>query len=250
MHVLITRPHDDAVVLQDKLRALNITSTLAPTLTLTFEDLSNLNFDSAQAIVVTSRNGLRSIEHSGLVENLRSKPVYTVGSATADYANAAGFGDVRTGPGTAKGLCQQIAKECDPEQGTIVHVAGAHLAFDLKAALGRLGFSVREITAYHARLASSLPEPAVAALKTNKVNSVILMSARSAQSFADLVKQHKLTQVTSQLHYFCLSSAVKDSLSQALPDIDQNCLLVADHPNTEELLALITRFAANYRHSD
>ncbi len=247
MHVLITRPHDDGVALQAKLRALDILSTLAPTQALQFEKLSSLDLDNVQACVVTSRNGLKSVAHNALVERLSSKALYTVGSATADYAKTLGLTSVRIGPGTAKGLAEQIIKECDPKKGSILYIAGAHLAFDLKTALEVAGFTVREETAYRAEPVSCFPEPAIHALRDNKINAVILMSARSAASFAALVKHHNLTKATSRLHYFCLSSSVKDSLVSALPDVRQDCLLVAHRPNTEELLALITRFAANYR---
>ncbi len=247
MHVLITRPYDDGVALQARLNTVDIQSTLAPSLTLEFEDLSDLDADDVQALVVTSRNGLRSLEHNRLIEKLSSKVLFTVGSATADYATALGFTSVRSGPGTAKGLGEQIVKACNPDKGTILHVAGAHLAFDLKAALEAGRFTVREKTAYRALRARCFPEPAITALNEKKVNGVILMSARSAGSFAQLVKQHNLTQITSRLHYFCLSSSVKDSLVAALPDVQETCLLVAHRPNTEELLALIARFAANYR---
>jgi len=247
MHVLITRPHDDGVALQAKLHALNIQSTLAPTLTLQFEDLSHLDLTNVQACVATSRNGLKSVEHNALVDKMASRTLYTVGPATADYAKSLGLANVRTGPGTAKGLANQIVKECDPKRGTILHIAGAHLAFDLKAALEACDFNVREETAYRAEPTKRFPEPALQALSANNVNAVILMSARSATCFASLIAHHNLVEVTSRLQYFCLSASVKDSLLSALPDVHQDGLLVAHRPNTEELLALVTRFAANCR---
>ena len=115
----------------------------------------------------------------------------------------------------------------------------------LKPHLEAADFKVREETAYRAEPAQRFPDQAVQALCDNNVNAVILMSARSAMSFANLVTHHNLIEVTSRLHYFCLSDSVKESLRSALPDVHQDGLLVAHRPNTEELLALITRFAAN-----
>lgn len=246
MHVLITRPYDDGVALKTQLESRNIASTLAPTLTLSFETLADLDLAGVRAIVVTSRNGLRSLEHNRLIDHLSGHRLYTVGSATADYAHALGFRSVRIGPGTAEGLSKQIVEECDPANGAIIHIAGAHLAFDLKQSLEASGFEVREMTAYRAEPVQRFPESALSALNAKTVNAVILMSARSATAYATLVEHHALAQTISGLHYFCLSSSVQDALVRALPDIKEHCLSVADRPNTEELLALVTRFAAHY----
>ena len=246
MHLLITRPEDDARSLQTKLNALGIESSIAPALEISFEDLGADTFDSLQAIAITSQNALKSLIHNQLVESLQTHAVYTVGPATAELAKSLGFTSVTTGPGTARALAALLISECKPDKGAILHLAGAHLAFDLKAALEAEQFTVRDVVTYSAAPARTLPDAVITALSGKRVNGVILMSARSATSFADQIKRHNLAENATELCYFCLSPAVRDSLLAALPAVQAQSVRVPDRPNTEELLALITRFAANY----
>lgn len=245
MHLLITRPRDDAKAMQAKLAGHNIKTTLAPVLDLSFADLSRLDVASDQAVVVTSRNGLKSIVRNHAEAKLSRSRVYTVGEATAAYARSIGLKNLRIGPGTAEGLCGQIKSECDPARGPIHHLAGAHLAYDLKSDLETAGFNVRTTVVYTAKPAEQFSQEVIHAIRSDNVNGVVLMSARSAHIFATLCQQHDLVKDVSEFVFFCLSAAVKDRLIASLPGVQDRSVHVSERPDTEELLALITRFAAN-----
>ena len=246
MHILITRPHDEAVATKTRLEALGLQTTLAPVLEITFEDITKIDTNDLQAIAVTSRNGIKSLHHNQTITDYNHLTCYAVGHATADLARSLGFRTVRQGPGTAKALAEMMVQELDPSAGGIAHFAGNHVAFDLNAAVREQGFKERRVLAYRATPARTLPDTAIAALKSGTVNGVILMSPRSAATFASLIEQHNLAATMNGLHFFCLSSSVKDALQTALEKQGDQCFSIPEHPNTEELLALITRFAANY----
>ncbi|MCH9765122.1 MAG: uroporphyrinogen-III synthase [Alphaproteobacteria bacterium] len=245
MHLLITRPNDDSQTMQASLEKIGVESTIAPVLTITFEALSDCDLAGVQSIIVTSQNSVKSLQHNHLVAKLNALPLYAVGPATARIAERVGFNNVKQGPGSAKALADVLTKDCDPTNGALIHFAGAHLAFDLKGVMEAQGYKIREVLTYRAVLAKQFPPPATAALNAGKVNGVILMSARSARAFTDLMRHHNLTSTAGQMHYFCLSPSVKDALLNTLAEPPAHPVLIPTQPNTEELLALIARFAAN-----
>lgn len=247
MHLLITRPKSDGKTLQAQLNALGIATTLAPTLDVVFEDLGDLNLEGVQAIVITSRNALKSLAHNSLISDLASLPIYTVGEATAEFAKSLGLTRVIAGPGTAKALADDLIARLERNGGPIHHLRGANVAFDLKSALKPHGFQFFETIVYRAEPVSQLTEAGQSALRDSSVNGVILMSVRSARAFVGLVKHHGFTDNAQHLNYFCLSPAIHDYLQTSFPNLPSRSIFVSDRPNTEELLALIGRFAANYR---
>ena len=67
--------------------------------------------------------------------------------------------------------------------------------FDLKAALARQGFTVRQPVLYRALAASELPPEALSLLKAGKLDGAILMSPRTARIFSGLLhRQDAVTQ--------------------------------------------------------
>ena len=161
-------------------------------------------------------------------------PLYAVGEATAEAAWDLGFAEVTAGPGTAAGLARLIAREVAPERGPLVHLAGETLAFDLEAALGAHGFTVRKAVLYRAVPAKALPPEAVALIASGRPKGVVLMSPRTAQTFAALIAKHGLVTQAKSLVCYCLSEAVAEAVAPLGCEIR-----VAARPREEDILALL-----------
>jgi uroporphyrinogen-III synthase len=161
-------------------------------------------------------------------------PLYAVGEATAEAAWELGFAEVATGPGTAKELAALIVRDVAPEWGPLVHLAGETLAFDLEAALGAHGFTVRKAVLYRAVPAKALPPEAVALIASARPKGVVLMSPRTAQTFAALIAKHGLVTQAESLVCYCLSEAVAEAVAPLGCEIR-----VAARPREEDILALL-----------
>ena len=240
MRILVTRPEPDASRQADKLGARGHTAVLAPLLAIQPVADVPLQLEGAQALLVTSRNALHALAaHRELAEAL-TLPLFAVGEATARAAQGLGSADVTAGPGTGAALAKLVSEELQPEQGPLVHLAGETLAFDLKAALAREGFVVRQPVLYRAVPAAKLPAEALSLLKEGKLDGAILMSPRTAGIFADLVlRQDAVTQASSVVCY-CLSEAVAESLTPF-----GFAVRVAARPREEDVLALLDSEAAS-----
>jgi uroporphyrinogen-III synthase len=240
MRLLVTRPEPDATRQAELLGACGHEPVLAPLLAI--EPTSDVRLDvyGAQALIVTSRNSLRALaSHPDLVKALLL-PLYAVGEATARAAVELGFKTVTTGPGTAETLARLISAALRPNAGALVHLSGETVAFDLKSALEAQGFSLRQPTLYRAVAATKLPDDALALLNVGKLDGVILMSPRTAATFAALVVRHGAVTQASRLDCYCLSPGV----AQAVEPLKAK-VIVAARPREEELLALISPEAAS-----
>ncbi|MET0841210.1 MAG: uroporphyrinogen-III synthase, partial [Methyloceanibacter sp.] len=182
----------------------------------------------------TSRNALGALAAHPDRATALKLPLYAVGEATAEAASELGFAEVVAGPGTAAALARLIAREVAPERGPLVHLAGETLAFDLAAALGAHGFTVRKAVLYRAVPAEALPPEAVALIASGRPKGVVLMSPRTAQTFAALIAKHGLVTQAKSLVCYCLSETVADAVAPLGCEIR-----VAARPREEDILALL-----------
>lgn len=240
MHILVTRPLPDAWEMQAVLERQGHTVTLAPLMDIASEDLQLADFDGASGLIATSQNGLRSLQLSGLVDQVKRLQVYCVGEATAKLATELKLPNITAGRGSAADLLPVIVERHKERKGPLVHLAGDHLAFDLKGELEKQGIAVREVRAYRSLAAERLPAEAIAALKGNRINAVVLMSARTAAIWTTLAAKHGLQGELNKLVHLCLSQAVADRLQLAPPARVE----VAAEPRSEEIYGLVKGLAA------
>jgi uroporphyrinogen-III synthase len=240
MRVLVTRPEPDATRQAERLAARGHEPVLAPLLAIESATGVPLELDGAQALIVTSRNAFRALaSHRDLAASMRL-PLFAVGEATANAATDLGFTKVTSGPGTGEGLARLIADALSPNTGALVHLAGETVAFDLKSALQAKGFTLRQPVLYRAVAATRLPPGALALLNAGKLDSVILMSPRTAAIFAALVVRHGALTQASRVDCYCLSAAV----AHAVEPLKARAI-VAVRPYEDDILALLDSEAAS-----
>lgn len=240
MRLLVTRPEPDASRDAAALAARGHEAVIAPLLVIEFAEDAPLDFAGVQALIVTSRNALRAIASRRELAEARKLPLFAVGEATARAAHDVGFADVTTGPGTAEELAELIAATLEPKHGPLLHLAGETLAFDLKSPLEAKGFNLRQPVLYRARPAEQLPAQALGLLKSGKLDGAILLSPRTARTFALLIDKHGVVTQGRRLVCYCLSQAVAEVLSVLGFEVR-----VAARPREEEVLALVDSEAAS-----
>jgi uroporphyrinogen-III synthase len=240
MRLLVTRPEPDALKLRAALEDMGHEATVEPLLSVTFADLSGLNLDGVQALIATSRNGVRALRSTPLLASARAMPLFAVGKATAQEARALGFGMVVTGAGTAHELVTHIVSVIDPAAGLLLHLAGDRLAVDLRAELEPHGFRVLQPVVYRTAAATALSADTVEQLAEGEIDGVILMSPRTAEVYARLIRAHGLAAAVRDLAHFCLSAAI----ARRLAALGALRVEIAESPRLEELLALIDATAA------
>ena len=239
MRLLVTRPEPDAGHQAETLKARGHHPVLAPLLTIAFDRAAPLELDGAQALLATSANALRALALHPARDEACKLPLLAVGDATASEAQALGFADVTIGEGTGAKLAELVVNDFEPKGGALVHLSGEAIAFDLKAALEAHGFTVRRVVLYRAVPSRALPAQVLSLLKAGQLDGVILMSPRTAATFARLLAQEGVTQ-SKRLVCYCLSEAVAEAVAPLGCDIR-----VAAQPREEDVLALLDSEAAS-----
>jgi uroporphyrinogen-III synthase len=168
-------------------------------------------------------------------------PLFAVGPATAALGRALGFPNVIEGPGTGRELAGVIADQIDASAGSLLHLAGETLAFDLEGALATQGVKVRTETVYRTEPASAFAPGIGDSFREGSFDGVVLMSPRTAKVYATLVGDAGLGTAARRMVHFCLSDAV----GRELTSLGAIRVAVARSPNSQEMLALIAHDASD-----
>ncbi len=213
MRILLTRPHDDAAPLTEKLQSRGHDVISEPMLEIRFAVDAAVDLSGVQAILFTSANGVRAF---ATAEPRRDLPVYAVGDATAAAALAAGFARVESAGGNVDDLARLVRERLKPQDGILFHAAARDLAGDLAGALTGAGFELRRAVLYTAEPVTALSPATAAALKAHQVDLVLFFSARTAETFARLVERAGLASALSKCVALGLSPAALEPV-KALP---------------------------------
>ncbi len=237
--ILVTRPQPEADRLCVKLQTQGLKAVASPLISIEYPACPSLEYHNIQALIATSKNGLRALSRSQYKRFFLNNPLFTVGQGTALFAKTQGFSQIYEGKGTASDLPELIRENCATTEGSLFHLAGSHLSWDLKGALEQAGFDVIAPIIYHARAEEKFSGKVLSQLAMGQVSSVILMSPRIAKIFISLITQGNLACIIESLHFYCLSEKVSEVLTRHYPDISLK-ISTAKTPTQDELLSLIS----------
>lgn len=234
MRVLVTRPREDAAGLVAALEARGHQVMLEPLLTIALRDSVDWpeGHDRAQALLVTSANGLRAF---AALDARRGLPVYAVGDASAAAARDLDFTQVVSAAGNVDALAALVKQALDPAAGPLLHPAAGKLAGDLQGALSAAGFTVLRAVLYDAVPAAALSDGCRRALTDELIDAVTFFSPRTAAAFVSLVQAAGLAGACGKVAAVCLSPAVADTLSV----LEWRQISVAGEPDQTALLAAL-----------
>ena len=230
---LITRPREDSAALAESVKRRGIEPVSAPMMTVAYvpteiEDA----FEACQAVLFTSRNGVRALCR---LTPRRDRKAYAVGDGTADAARENGFASVRSAGGDSRDLARLVVDTLEPENGPLLHAAGATAAGDLSGALEKAGFRTIRRGTYEAEPVAELPPAVLAALRNGELDCVLFFSPRTARIFLDLVAAAGIGSSLNGLVAFCLSNAVAKELDPAA----WRKIRVAPAPTSEAMVKML-----------
>ncbi len=234
MRLLVTRPESETGALAEELRNLGHEPVLQPLLQYHGLEFDPAPIETAQALILTSGNGLRALRERIDLSGFSNTPVFCVGNETARRAREAGLQAVAATAQTAEELAAKIVQTVKKNE-RLVHVTGEHQAFDLAEALVREGLSICTLRVYDMKARSEFESPVVDEIKAGRIGGVILMSPRTAEVFVSLCRKHLLLDCANALRYFCLAGSV----ARKLKPLEPAQVYVAVEPNRPALLALV-----------
>lgn len=240
MHILVTRPETEAARTTRQLEAMGHRVTIAPLLDIVTET-PPLDTGGVHALVLTSRNAVHALSQHPQKQSLTALPVFAVGRSTAAAARAAGFTVTIEGDAGGPELAALISAHCDPQAGTLLHISGESIAFDLEEALAPAGFTIRRTIVYRSTPATQLPDTVGVGLQKDDFDAVLLMSPRTAHAWSALTAAAGLGAHAQRLVHICLSTGV----AAALQPLDPVRIEIAVKPNEEQMLALVASLSSS-----
>lgn len=256
MRYLITRPNPDATIMANRLRVRGHEVVVSPLVKIRYEEGFLPDPGMLDGIIVTSRNALHGLERrdryaqqmagpssfSGgakhRLHHFTNLPIYTVGEATAELARKLGFRAVYQGRGRARDLVSLINSRLgNKPNATLYHPCGRHKAYNLAERLADHGIAVIEAVVYETLEAGGFSQAAETGLTNGKLDAVILMSPRTAEIFACLLRQKGLEKNVDHLYCLCLS----DKVAEAVKDIAFYDRLIAQDPNLDGMYRLVSQ---------
>lgn len=237
MHLLITRPEEDARATAERLEALGHTVTLAPMLEIVPEPDAPIDPAGVQAIAATSPRAMAALAARTDFPALAGIPLFAVGDRTAQAARDAGFRAVESAAGAVEDLAGLMARRLDPASGAVVYACGRDRRGDLKGRLAAAGFHVRTAEVYRADIAAFLAGEAHEALAAGQIDAVFVYSQRTAAAFLDAVTKAGLRDALQRLTVFAISQAAAAPLCEA----GVKRIEIAARPDEAALLDCVAR---------
>jgi uroporphyrinogen-III synthase len=231
MRILLTRPEADSTSIAKTLAEVGIESIVEPMLVIEM-DSQPLDVSRFQAILATSRNGVRSLAE---VTETRHILILAVGMATAETATALGFTRVRNARGDADALVSFATSVLEPSDGPVLFVRGRDSTGDVRSQIEKEGFEIEEAVTYAAFAVPSFTPEAVAALGNGDLDAVALFSTRTAEIFEKLIRMAGLSDKLRELEVYCLS----DRIARAIEGLDWRRVVVSPRPDVEALFAML-----------
>jgi uroporphyrinogen-III synthase len=218
--VWVTRSRPSADATAARLIANGYAPVVAPVLEAQALGAERPDFAGVDALAFTS--GVAVAAFAALTPR-RDLPVFAVGDATAERAQAAGFIDVQSAAGDAQALAAAIAAA--PRRPRLVlHPAALEPAADLVALLGALGVNARGLPVYRTVPTGLTQAP-------DNVDALLIHSPKAARLIAGLVGR----ETASKLSAYAISPAAAAPLRQA----GFARLIAAARPDEASLLKLL-----------
>jgi uroporphyrinogen-III synthase len=236
MKVLVTRPEPDNQRTAEALKARGHQPLLIRLIDI-LPLAASLPAIKADCLVATSAHAFAHLPGT-MAKNARKLPVWTVGERTAAAARAAGFRNIRIGPGDAAGLAEAMVAAL-PLGTSIAYLAGQPRKSFLEERLKAAGFHLQTVPLYKAVPLTMPPPELIAALQGPDL-AVLHFSRASAEAFAQLCSGETLKNAAQQALHVCLSADVAEGLAQVAPFRNR----IAQNPHEASLLnALDDTFA-------
>lgn len=236
--VLVTRPEPGASRTAAALDAAGIEAIICPftqTVDLPVSGAAIADAARADAVAVTSAKALTHAP-SALIDALRAKPVFAVGDATAQAAQAVGMGDVRSADGDAIALAG-LMESAIAADAPVAYLCGRVRTGDLERRLSETGRTIALIETYTIQKVSHLTDKIMEALRDDDLDGILLHSGMSARLLAEVIAVTNQIQLIEKKAFFTIS----DRAGEPLAATADATIIAAPAPRDDALIDTVRR---------
>ena len=211
MNILITRPLIDAEDLMGKIFSLGYKIIHIPTLKISSAKAEPIDANQYNAFIFTSANAIRNLK---VIKQDKSKLCFCVGAITEKIARMSGYNNTVSAGGTVNALKNLIISSNQiNEKSKIAYFCGDNVSYELDLELKREGIKTNKIINYTSEKITDLNEENKKIVSSHPPDIIFVYSARSAESFIEIVKNHSLYPLMTGSKVMCISKKVADTFS-------------------------------------
>jgi len=208
MNILITRPLIDAEDLMGKIFSLGHKIIHIPTLKISSSRSDPIDEGKYNAFIFTSANAIRNLK---VVKQDKNKLCFCVGVITERIARMSGYNNTVSAGGTVNALKNLIISSSQiNEKSKIAYFCGDNVSYDLDLELKREGIKTNKIINYTSEKITDLNEENKKIIFSHPPDVIFVYSARSAESFIEIVKNYSLYPLMTGSKVMCISKKVAD----------------------------------------
>ena len=208
MNILITRPLIDSEDLMGKFFSLGHKIIHIPTLKISPVKLEPIDEEKYSAFIFTSANAIRNLK---VHKQDKSKLCFCVGAITEKIARMSGYNNTISAGGTVNALKNLIiSSDQIDEKSKIAYFCGDNVSYDLDLELKKEGIKTNKIINYTSEKITDLNEENKKIIFSHPPDIIFVYSARSAESFVEIVKKHSLYPLMTDSKVMCISKKVAD----------------------------------------
>ena len=206
MNILITRPLIDAEDLMGKFFSLGHKIIHIPTLKISSAKIEPIDTNQYNIFIFTSANAIRNLK---VIKQDKSKLCFCVGSMTEKIARMSGYNNTISAGGTVNALKNLITSSSQVnENSKIAYFCGDNVSYDLDIELKREGIKTKKIINYTSEKITDLNEENKIIISSHRPDIIFVYSARSAESFIEIVKNYSLYRLMTGSKVMCISKKV------------------------------------------
>ena len=208
MNILITRPLIDAEDLMGKFFSLGHKIIHIPTLKISSAKAAIIDANQYNAFIFTSANAIRNLK---VINQDKSKLCFCVGAITEKIARMSGYNNTVSAGGTVNALKNLIISSNQiNKKSKIAYFCGDNVSYELDFELEREGIKTNKIINYTSEKITDLNEENKKIVSSHPPDIIFVYSARSAESFVEIVKNYSLYPLMTASKVMCISKKVAD----------------------------------------
>ena len=211
MHIVITRPKEDSLLLIENLIKIGHTVTHLPVIEIKKLETEKINLLNYQALIFTSSNAIKFMN----IEKFNSKiKCFCVGKATELTARQVGFINIFTSEGTVDSLIELIMRTLDSKSGKLLYLSSEFISKDLDKDLVKAGYSVDRVSNYTSIPVENIDKKTLDFFEKKPPDVIFIYSSKSAKNLFNLINKYSLLNVVTQSNLMCISEKVLLVLKQ------------------------------------
>tara|TARA_B100001093_G_scaffold491224_1_gene531104 strand:- start:301 stop:1029 length:729 start_codon:yes stop_codon:yes gene_type:complete len=230
--ILITRPIDDSVELQQELKKNKIQSLIDPLTSFKFLN-RKIKFTEDHIYICASQRCVVSLAR---IKNISNISIIVVGKKVARRLKENNFNNILFIASDTEQLMKWMRKK-ENQQNNYIYLSGSIINETFVVELKKYNISFRRKVIYQTILKKSLNRNTIKILKQDKITSVVFYSKTSADVYFKLLKKYKISLNTLSQIYFVLSARISKNCRKY--KLERGVIKISPKPDQSSMISLI-----------